>query len=144
MEMAERVSDTLALGLALRAKQLALQMPDDEVECVPVIDALERLARETGNQELYLHSNWQRSYDALQRGDIVRFDAMLADSERIAQELRHHYYRWWCSVYRAMRALMDGDQECCVQVARHALSLGQRMNSEAAMQANAWQMFSVR
>jgi DNA-binding CsgD family transcriptional regulator len=82
--------------------------------------------------------------NGLTRGDGAAMDADLDSAARLSADLRQPFAQWWTSLHQALRALLAGRFSECEQMAREALVIGQRLESESVERAFLWQMFALR
>jgi class 3 adenylate cyclase len=113
IEMAERVSDTKMLLLAMHSRQWATLGLDRIDEAIASGEEMVRLARIVGDRDMEFE------------GDFRAVDEEIAACDRLAGELHQPRYLWQVAVFRTMRALMKGRYKESERLAQTALSIGQ-------------------
>jgi tetratricopeptide (TPR) repeat protein len=144
VEIARRIGDDRALAYALSVRHLTLWGPENVAERLAVADEVVRLASDQNDTEGVLQGRVWLVIDRLELGDIQQVDVGIAACARLAESLRQPVYLWWTAVFRGMRALLDGRFEAAENLIPEALGIGQRVQSENALQVYATQMFLLR
>jgi DNA-binding CsgD family transcriptional regulator len=141
VEIARRLDDRSTLVFALTARHYAILGPNTLEQRMAISIELAQLATETGDGELALQSLPWRLADLLDLGHVRAVDEAIETSARLAEELRQPLYLWYIGVFRALRALMNGQFAEGERLANTAHALGQRVQSGAADVYFAAQMF---
>src|SRR5205085_3592217 len=100
-----------ALCYALSAVHDAAWGPEALVERAEAARELVELAGEVGDKELALQGYAWRVQDLLEQGDVEAMDDDVASFTAIADELRQPLFLGYSTMFRAMRALLDGHFE---------------------------------
>ncbi len=131
---ARESADPSALIAALHVRRYVLWSPEHLAERSGFAGEMVELAEALGDAELTLQGLRWRVVDGLETGDIAAVDTAIERYEQLAVELRHPYYRWYASLFRATRAISSGRFGEGERLAREALAFGQRAgDSDAAM-----------
>ena len=93
------------------------------------------IARPTGDLRLILTAHRARVFDLLAAGDMTAADAEIAAFRRLADNSGTPAYRWFVGVWRAMRALADGDLERVEALADEAFAMGNHAFAHLGMLA---------
>ena len=142
--MARRLPDPEALAFALNARLYALWVPGDAELRLNVSRELLRLAESADDRELALQSRHWVVTDLLELGQIESAEREIAAHARLAEELRQPLYLWFASVWRAMRALLQGRFDHAESLAATALEIGLRAEPENAEPVYSALMFWLR
>jgi tetratricopeptide (TPR) repeat protein len=102
------------------------------------------LAREAGNLELELQAHAWLAVDLLEEGDRDAVDAQVEAFITGAEQVRQPLYQWHAIVWRAMRALLEGDLERADVLASEALAAGMPAEAVTAPQYYAIQLLAIR
>lgn len=106
----------------------ALGTSCEDEERISLSAELLDLAQRIGDRELAMEAHHWRVTDSLRFGDLPAVDDEISMARRISEDLEQPYYRWWCGIWRSMRATLEGD-----------FAMGKRRATEAhAMGAQAW------
>ena len=132
VEMAERLGDARIMLLAMYSREWATMGPDTVDDALAASDEIIRLARIVGDREMDFHGHHLRLHTYLQLGDIRAVDREIRTCEKLANELRQPNYEWQATVFRTMRALMQGRFEEGERLAGAAFAIGQRTEPEVA------------
>lgn len=124
--IARRLDDRGALAYALHARCYSLWGLEDVEARLDAAKEILQLARQVGDRELALQGHSWRIIALLERADLTDADAEIETYARIAAELRQPYFLWEATVFRAMRALLDGRLLDAERLAVEALHIGQR------------------
>jgi len=109
--LAGRSGSDAALAYALlasRAGQMSPQFLKDRRE---TLEQAGQAARRAGDTETELEATRLQMVDALEDGDVGASDVARGDAEGLIERLRRPLYFWYPPMWRAMRALLDGDPE---------------------------------
>jgi tetratricopeptide (TPR) repeat protein len=102
------------------------------------------LARRAANLELQLQAHAWLVVDLLELGDADAVDAQIAAFTAGAEQLRQPLYLWQASVWRAMRALLQGSLAQAEELAAEALAAGGPAEGVTATQYYAIQLLAIR
>jgi class 3 adenylate cyclase len=144
VEMAERLGDENALAATLTTRHYALWGPETAQTRLPIATEIVRLASRLGDKELALMGHRFRLADLLELGDIDEADREFSVLARLAEDLRQPYSLWRVTMFRAMRAMLDGRMDEAEQLAGQALAIGQRTQSRNAAELYFGQLFVIR
>ena len=144
IEMARRLGDPATLVAALKARFYARGRPQDIEAHLATANELLKLADQLGDRELELEAHSWRIFDLIDLGDIAAADQEIELHMQLAERLRQPFYLYINVTSRAMRALFDGRFESAEELARRALSLGQRLRGHDAAGVFGVQMFTLR
>jgi class 3 adenylate cyclase len=144
VEIAERMGDDGILATVLTMRRAALFDPDTLEERLAVATRILALAEKAGNEEARLAAHLSRISDLLELGDVRGADREVDAHEELARKLRQPRYIGYATVFRALRALMDGRFEAGEALARQALDTAQRLGSHNLGVLFATQMFWLR
>lgn len=142
--VARRLARHTTLVFALNARHFAILGPDTLEQRTAISLELAQLAQATGDQELALQSLPWRLADLLDLGHIHAADDEIATAARLADELGRPLYRWYTGVFRALRALMNGQFAAAEQLANDAHTLGRWVQPGAAGVYYSAQMYMLR
>jgi predicted ATPase/class 3 adenylate cyclase/DNA-binding CsgD family transcriptional regulator len=143
--MAYRLADPHTLAAVLLFSLPAFQgQPEKIPACLAYATKIVRLAEETGEREMALDGRGWLTVPLLMLGDIQELDVQLAARARLAQELQYPHQLYISAVTQVMRALLDGRFAEGEQLARQALTIGKRLQSEGVDGIFAMQMFTLR
>lgn len=144
VEMAQRLRDRRTLAATLTTRHFALWGPESVETRLPIATEIVRLAEELDDAEMALMGHRFRLADFLELGDIESADREFEALARIAEELRQPYSLWRVTMFRAMRAILDGRLADGEQLAGRALAVGQRIQSRNAAELYFGQLFVLR
>jgi hypothetical protein len=149
----ELCASALAAALRLRSPAVltdafnAGQVVDaqrDPHERLALASEIVRVAERAGDRKSAVEvTGWRVDY-LLELGDMRALDAEIARHARLAESLHEPQYNWLSGMFRAMRALHDGDFAAAETLAAEALAHGQRAHDRNAAQAYAAQLFFIR
>ena len=106
--MARAVGDPAALARLLALSPLVNWRPESSARRDADAAEVLALAAAGGDREAALWAHIVLHTERFAEGDIAGADRELAAYERLAGELRQHYYRWYGKVLDATRAIFDG------------------------------------
>jgi hypothetical protein len=143
--LAERAGDDTLLAYALSARHYVLMRPEQEPAArLRVIDRALALAERSGASDVLALGLQQRVFDLLELGEGLRLESCLHAYERVVQELRQPFFRWFLGLLHGMRALLAGEVEEADRLAQETLSLGLSFGSLNAFSGYSAQLFMVR
>ena len=141
---AARDEDRAALVHALNARHFAILAPDTLEERMAISLELAHLAQARGDRELLLQSLPWRVADLLALGHVQAADEAIEQADQMASALRQPLYLWYVSVFRALRAQMQGLAAQGEELAEVAHTLGQRVQPDGAAVYWGAQHFMIR
>ena len=136
VDVARRLDDPRArvIAMALRHDSHVVGQADPATALRGSTEMLE-IARTTGDIRLLLTAHRARVFDLLALGDLVGADAEIAAFRRLADTSGVPSYQWWIGVWRAMRALADGELDRAESLAVEAFEVGNRTFARLGMLA---------
>ena len=132
VEMAERLGDAKLLMISIYSRQWAIMGPDGLDDGLAAGEEIVRLARLVGDAEMEFKGHHLRINTYLQLGDFRGVDREIRACDKIAKELRQPHYEWQASIFRVMRAHMQGRFKEGDRLAQTTFEIGQRGNPEVA------------
>jgi len=142
--MAQRVRNPAALADAFNASHLAGAGLRDPRGRLALAGEIIRLAEQNGDRQSAIEMiGWRVAY-LLELADMRAVEAEIARHARLAESMREPVYAWLTVMFRAMRALQDGDFGQAETLAGEALAHGQRSHNPNSQQAYAGQLFFLR
>jgi DNA-binding SARP family transcriptional activator len=142
--LAAELGDPEAGAYARAAQRRALWDPTHLKERLAASTEMLTFARRAGDLELQLEAHAWLVVDLLEQGDRAAVEAQVDAFSAGAEELRQPLYRWQATVWRGMRALLDGDLQQAEEVAAEALAAGAPAEEVAAAQYYAIQLLAAR
>jgi class 3 adenylate cyclase len=137
--MARRLGDDRTLAHAISRATFVDISADAAQKGIDANREVLELARRVGDRELELRSHGVMLRDHLLLGDVAAVDRELAAVTRLAEELGQPQYLWRLDLWRAMRALIDGDFDAAEELAGKA-----RRGGEEAGEPLAAQLFAIQ
>jgi DNA-binding winged helix-turn-helix (wHTH) protein/tetratricopeptide (TPR) repeat protein len=134
VEMARRSNDSTALADALVARHWALWGPANTEDRFAAAVEIVELAEQIDNRSLALQGRQFRLADLLEMGDIPGVDLEIDAIAWLADELHQPQHQWFAALFRAMRAHLSGNFDEAERLAERALSIGERVHRETAVQ----------
>src|SRR6266511_3561736 len=111
IEMAKRLGDDAVLARALLCHRAGRAEPEHLSERLAEAKEMVEAARRTGDREVELESRRLWLIDQLEAGDLTAADRNRQALEALIDELAEPLYRWYTTMWRAMRALFEGRLE---------------------------------
>ena len=142
--MARRYDDPSLLAHSLQAMFYALSRPEQAKQRLIVANQLLEAGKAAQSAELGHEALWPRSYALFESGDMVAADQANDDLSRWSEERNRPFTIYLVAVFRAARAAMSGRFEDSERLAQQALTIGQRVQGEAASGIFGQQMFVLR
>jgi class 3 adenylate cyclase len=133
VEMARPLGDPATLAYVLSARNHCLWGAESAAERLSDVDEILRLSEQIGDRERVLEARTFRVSALLEVGDITALDREIAEHAALADAMRQPFHRWHAKLFRAMRALVDGQFEPAEPLVMDALATGQAIQSEDAM-----------
>jgi hypothetical protein len=123
--LARQSGDTCSLAYALAARHAAVWRPDSLVERLAIGHELSTLDTAAGTP-LALQGYVWRVADVLECGDVAAADAQVAKFDAGMLPGAHPRFRWYSTLYRGMRSLLDGRLDDFAAEYEEARALGIR------------------
>jgi tetratricopeptide (TPR) repeat protein len=143
--MCRRLDDPQLLYDGLNGMLYASQRPESaEQRLACVAEMLHLGTTNRVESDLAYRAPYWKALCSLDFGDIVGTDAAIDAFARLAEELQEPFAFANDAIFRAMRALMQGRFTDSERLARQALALGQRLQTEYAAGIFGLQMFTLR
>jgi predicted ATPase/DNA-binding SARP family transcriptional activator len=142
--IAEQLDDAEARAYARAARRRALWDATHLEERLRTSTEMLTLAQRAANLELQLQAHAWLVVDLLEHGDRDAVDAQIAAFTAGAEQLRQPLYLWQASVWRAMRALLEGSLAPAEELAAEALAAGGPAEGVTAPQYYAIQLLAIR
>ncbi|MFQ5697401.1 MAG: AAA family ATPase [Myxococcota bacterium] len=144
VEMARRVGDSAALAEALVARHWALWGPGNTEDRFAAAVEIVTLAEEIENPVLGLQGHQFQLADLLELGDLPAVDTEIDRITWLADDLQRPQHLWFATVFRAMRAQMNGHFSEAETLATAALEIGERVHRETAIGWHASQTAAIQ
>ena len=145
MPLAERTGDDALLAYVLSARHYLMHRPEVEPAArLAVVDRVVSLAERSEARDVLAIGLQERVFDLLELGEGLRLENCLHAYERVVEQLRQPFFRWFLSLLRGMRALLVGEVEEAERLAHETLALGQSFGSPNAFGVFSAQLFAVR
>jgi tetratricopeptide (TPR) repeat protein len=138
--IARRLDDPTALLAALNSRHWAVWDAANLEDRLAVANEMVEVAERIGSRDMALTGRTWRIVDLLESGDVERVHREIDQHAELAQELRQPGYLWRSLCFRAMRDLFAGRFAEGEQLAVEAVGIGQRVESEGALQQFGSQM----
>jgi class 3 adenylate cyclase len=143
LEIATTLDDPHVLGYVLDGRFAALWSPDTTEERLVIADRMLRQAERSGDLERAFQAHHYRMVCLLEMSDIGAARAELETKERISDELRQLWHRWYLAASGVMFAVLLGDGEA-EERSVEALRLGEPVVPWDAAFAHRLQVFVLR
>ena len=144
MRLAAELDDPEARIYALAARRRALSHAANIDQRLAASTEMLTRARQVGDPELDLQAHAWLVLDLLERGERDAVDAQIAAFSAGAERLRQPLYIWQETVWRAMRALLDGRLTEADELAAEAVAAGAPGESVTAPLYYAVQLLAIR
>jgi len=122
----------------------ALSRPEQAQQRQIAANRLLEAVKAANATELLHEALWARSYALLESGEMMAADQDNDELSRWAEERNRPFTIYLATVFRATRAAMSGRFEDSERLAQQALTIGQRVQTEAASGIFGQQMFALR
>jgi tetratricopeptide (TPR) repeat protein len=132
VELARNADDTIVLARALASHCDALSSPDHVDRRFDESSEIVRIAEQAADAPLELLGRRLRYVAALERGDIVAADAEAAAFARRATAVGNPLYSWYVSLWRAQKAVVEGNLRGARQAIHEAKQQGEAAGSQNA------------
>jgi eukaryotic-like serine/threonine-protein kinase len=132
LEMARRLGDSEALGMALHARHWALATPDLVHERLAHTGEMLRVADEVSSRELAFLAHNARFHCFLELCEGRGMDAEIGAMAELAELMRQPFYRWHVVCLRTVRATLAGRFADAERLASEALAIAGLRHSEFA------------
>jgi tetratricopeptide (TPR) repeat protein len=144
MRLADELDDPEATVHALAARRRSLWDAPHIDERLAISTEMLTRSQAVGDLELQLQAHAWLVVDLLERGERDAVDAQISAFTTGAEQLRQPLYIWHATVWRAMRALLDGQLEQADELAAEAVAAGAPGESVTAPQYYAMQLLAIR
>jgi tetratricopeptide (TPR) repeat protein len=144
MRLAGELDDPEATVHALAARRRSLWDAPHIDERLAISTEMLTWSQAVGDLELQLQAHAWLVVDLLERGERDAVDAQISAFTTGAEQLRQPLYIWHATVWRAMRALLDGQLEQADELAAEAVAAGAPGESVTAPQYYAMQLLAIR
>jgi tetratricopeptide (TPR) repeat protein len=144
VEMARRLGDDAVLARALLCYRGGLAGPEHLPERLAEAEEMVEAARRTADREMELESRRLWLIDQLEAGDLTAADQNRQALEALNDELAEPLYRWYTTMWRAMRALFDGRLEDAERSIYAFLDEGRRWGYQDVEEVFALQLLILR
>jgi len=144
IEMAMRLGDDAVLARALLCHRAGRVEPEHLPERLAEAKEMVEAARRTGDREMELESRRLWLIDQLEVGDLTAADWNRQALEALNDELAEPLYRWYTTMWRAMRALFGGRLEDAQRLIHVFLDEGRRWGYQDVEEVFALQLLILR
>jgi tetratricopeptide (TPR) repeat protein len=144
IEMARRLGDDAVLARALLCHRACRAEPEHLPERLAEAEEMVEAARRTADPEVELESRRLWLIDQLEAGDLTAADQNQQALEALNDELAEPLYRWYTTMWRAMRALFDGRLEDAERSIYAFLDEGRRWGYQDVEEVFALQLLILR
>jgi tetratricopeptide (TPR) repeat protein len=141
--IARRLDDPTALLAALNSRHWAVWDVANLDDRLAIANEMVEVAERFDNREMALTARTWRIVDLLELGDIDRVVSEIDEHAVLAQELRQPGYLWRSLCFQAMRELLAGRFAEGERLAVEAVGIGQRVESQGALQQFGSQMVVI-
>jgi DNA-binding winged helix-turn-helix (wHTH) protein len=143
--LAERAGDDALLAYTLSARHYMMGRPDVEPAVrLAVVDRVVALAERSEARDVLALGLQERVFDLLELGEGLRMENTLHAYERVVEQLRQPFFRWFLGLLSGMRSLLAGEVEDADRLAHETLALGQSFGSPNAFGVYSAQLFAIR
>ena len=144
LAIARRLDDPRTLALVLNQRFVALWGPRTLNERETNTDEAKRLADQLDDPLLAFYAAAFAAHAAMERGDLLRSDELLARMSELDQQLGQPIIRWYDAVSRAKRCSITAPPADAEKRAVMALKIGQRAAQPDAVAWSVSQAFVAR
>ena len=144
IEMAKRLGDDAVLARALLCHRAGRAEPEHLSERLAEAKEMVEAARRTGDREVELESRRLWLIDQLEAGDLTEADRNRQALEALNDELAEPLYRWYTTMWRAMRALLEGRLEDAERLIHVFVDEGRRWGYHDVEEVFALQLLILR
>lgn len=134
LETARGLNDPATLAVALDARRLTLDRPDDAQKRMQLSTELTRVAVQARHKPLQRRAAWWRALDCLECGDIAGTDRALQTFAKMADSSATPQDQYYSRLFTGMRALIDGEFKEAESQAQKAVLLGRSSGNSIAVQ----------
>jgi tetratricopeptide (TPR) repeat protein len=127
--MARRLGDSEALGVALHARQWALDTPDLVADRLATTEEMLRVAAENGDGELAFLAHNARFNALLELGDGPGVAAEVRATSTLAERVRQPFYLWHATCLNVVEATLAGRFADAERLAAEALEIARLRQS---------------
>lgn len=136
----KRVTDPILRAETLHQCHVALTEPKHLPTREAIAKDLDRLSHLHGDRRILWHAANAQVQNCLERGDFAGVDSAIATIENLAAQAREPIFRWYMTVFRAMRLYVAGQMNEGLQASDEALRIGTCLGEDAARHAHAMQV----
>jgi class 3 adenylate cyclase/tetratricopeptide (TPR) repeat protein len=144
IEMAMRLGDDAVLARSLLCHRAGRAEPEHLPERLAEAKEMVAAAHRTGDREMELESRRLWLIDQLEVGDLTAADWNRQALEALNDELAEPLYRWYTTMWRAMRALFGGRLEDAQRLIQVFLEEGRRWGYQDVEEVFALQLLILR
>jgi hypothetical protein len=142
--MARRLNDPKLLAQNIQGMLFALQGPEHAQQRLAYANEMLQLAEAANARELLIHAHFWRVHCLTELGDIPAMDVAIDEYTRLSEAEQQPFFLCVAKEFRAARALMQGRFADSERLAKEALAIGQRLQTENAAGIFGLQMFTLR
>jgi tetratricopeptide (TPR) repeat protein len=143
-EMARRLGDPSALGPGLNVAAVLYDSPAHTERRLALMQEAVQIADSNRDASVSHLARSLAVWSHLEMGDIAGFEATVEAGAAMLAEARLPATTWWIPVWRASRALLQGDVTDAETLALEAFTMGQAAEDPASLPTFGAQLFVVR
>jgi DNA-binding winged helix-turn-helix (wHTH) protein len=140
---ADQLAEPAMRAEVLQACHEALAAPDYLAERLAIGEQLALIGHELGDRGILLQAAAARVWNSVELGNMAGADSAIGALETLVEQVREPIFRWHARMFRAMRAIVQGQLEQAELLAREAHALGTPIDEASAHHAYCVQMFAV-
>ena len=144
VELAHEARQPALLAHAIRSSIIATWGPDTLQARLEGAGELVEMAGSIDDREAEVTARNYRAAALLELGQVEAAFEEIDRIEAVARSVDAPAARWQATSYRALQAILQGRFDEGERLATEALEVGQKVRSQAAMQAYAAQLYSIR
>jgi class 3 adenylate cyclase/tetratricopeptide (TPR) repeat protein len=144
VEIARRLGDPGLLAHALGHLRGCIWRPDNPKERLHVSSEMLTEVRRTGDAAQEFAALVWKAIDHCDLGEMVEFERAGAEGERLSHITRQPMHSWYPALYKATRAMYQGDLGDAEQLVAAALNASQQAGTSESAIAFAVQLFTLR
>ena len=141
--LAGRTGSDAALAYALLASRDGQMSPEFLKDRRETLELAGQAASRAGDAETELEATRLQIVDALEDGDVGASDVARREAEELIERLRRPLYFWYPPMWRAMRALLDGNPERAAPLVLAFREEGVRWHYQGALPVHAVQALEL-
>jgi class 3 adenylate cyclase/tetratricopeptide (TPR) repeat protein/tRNA A-37 threonylcarbamoyl transferase component Bud32 len=142
--VARRLGDPVILARTLMGLRWSIGGPDELERQRALSEEAVSLAEQAGDREAQLEAYNYLILDLHCDEKMEAARRAIAEHDRLADELRQPFYRWWSLMYAATEAMHQGQYAEAQRLASEALGVGRQLDPPAALQYYAAQIDTIR